>query len=101
LAGLAFEPCQHFDDCVFVAQLPDPFRRSQSQFHDRGRRSGCEKKIWRHNNVAHLQQLLIEAGRDRVKRIVFESLYSMDGDIAPVREVVELAGATQRAHLYR
>jgi 5-aminolevulinate synthase len=55
------------------------------------RRSGCEKKIWRHNDVAHLEQLLIEAGRDRVKLIVFESLYSMDGDIAPIREVVELA----------
>jgi len=46
------------------------------------RRSGCEKKIWRHNDVAHLEQLLIEAGRDRVKGIVCESLYSMDGDIA-------------------
>jgi 5-aminolevulinate synthase len=55
------------------------------------RRSGCEKKIWRHNDVAHLEQLLVEAGRDRVKLIVFESLYSMDGDIAPVREIVELA----------
>jgi 5-aminolevulinate synthase len=55
------------------------------------RRSGCEKKIWRHNDVAHLEQLLIEAGRDRMKLIVFESLYSMDGDIAPVREIVELA----------
>jgi 5-aminolevulinate synthase len=55
------------------------------------RRSGCEKKVWRHSDVDHLEQLLIEAGRDRAKLIVFESLYSMDGDIAPVREVVELA----------
>jgi 5-aminolevulinate synthase len=55
------------------------------------RRAGCEKKIWRHNDVAHLEQLLIEAGRDRAKVIAFESLYSMDGDIAPVREIVELA----------
>ncbi len=55
------------------------------------RLSGCEKKIWRHNDVAHLERLLIEAGRDRAKLIVFESLYSMDGDIAQVREVVELA----------
>ena len=55
------------------------------------RRSGCEKRIWRHNDVAHLEELLIEAGRDRAKLIGFESLYSMDGDIAPVREIVELA----------
>ena len=55
------------------------------------RRSGCEKKVWRHNDVEHLEQLLVEAGRDRAKLIVFESLYSMDGDIAPVREIVELA----------
>ena len=55
------------------------------------RRSGCERKVWRHNDVDHLEQLLIEAGPDRLKLIVFESLYSMDGDIAPVRKIVELA----------
>ena len=55
------------------------------------RRSGCERKIWRHNDVAHLEELLREAGPSRPKLIVFESLYSMDGDIAPVREIVELA----------
>ena len=55
------------------------------------RRSGCEKRIWRHNDLTHLEQLLIEAGPDRAKLIVFESLYSMDGDIAPVHGIVELA----------
>ena len=55
------------------------------------RRSGCEKKVRRHNDVRDLEELLIEAGRDRPKLIVFESLYWMDGDIAPVREIVELA----------
>src|SRR5271165_2707827 len=53
------------------------------------RRSGCEKEIWRHNDLKHLEQLLIEASPDRAKLIVFESLYSMDGDIAPVRAIVE------------
>ena len=38
------------------------------------RRSGCEKKLWRHNDVAHLEELLIAAGRDRAKLIAFESL---------------------------
>ena len=55
------------------------------------RRSGCEKEIWRHNDLTHLEQLLIEASPDRAKLIVFESLYSMDGDIAPVPAIVELA----------
>ncbi len=54
------------------------------------RRSGCERQIWRHNDMAHLEELLI-ASADRAKIIVFESLYSMDGDIAPVREIVALA----------
>jgi len=55
------------------------------------RRSGCEKQLWRHNDVAHLEELLIAAGQDRAKLIVFESLYSMDGDIAPVAEIARLA----------
>lgn len=55
------------------------------------RRSGCEKKIFRHNDVQHLEQLLADAGPARAKLIAFESLYSMDGDIAPVRQIVELA----------
>jgi 5-aminolevulinate synthase len=55
------------------------------------RRSGCDKQVWRHNDVADLERLLIAAGPTRAKLIVFESLYSMDGDIAPVREIVELA----------
>ena len=55
------------------------------------RRSGCEKQLWRHNDMAHLEELLIAAGPDRAKLIVFESLYSMDGDIAPVAEIADLA----------
>jgi 5-aminolevulinate synthase len=55
------------------------------------RRSGCAKQVWRHNDVAHLEELLIAAGPERAKLIVFESLYSMDGDIAPVAAIVALA----------
>ncbi len=55
------------------------------------RRSGAEKKIFRHNDVAHLESLLQTAGRERAKLIVFESVYSMDGDIAPIEEIADLA----------
>ena len=55
------------------------------------RRSNCERVIWRHNDLAHLEALLAEAGTGRPKLIVFESLYSMDGDIAPVAEIAALA----------
>ena len=55
------------------------------------RRSGAEKKIFRHNDVAHLEMLLQQAGRERAKLIVFESVYSMDGDIAPIAAIADLA----------
>ena len=55
------------------------------------RRSGAEKKIFRHNDVAHLESLLAAAGRERAKLIVFESVYSMDGDISPIKEIADLA----------
>ena len=55
------------------------------------RRSSAQRMIFRHNDMAHLEELLRAAGTERNKLIVFESLYSMDGDIAPIREIVELA----------
>jgi 5-aminolevulinate synthase len=55
------------------------------------RQAGCEKKIWRHNDLQHLEELLKAADPARPKLIVFESLYSMDGDIAPVHAICDLA----------
>jgi 5-aminolevulinate synthase len=55
------------------------------------RQSGVEKKIWRHNDVTDLERLLRSAAADRPKLIVFESLYSMDGDIAPIGSICDLA----------
>jgi 5-aminolevulinate synthase len=55
------------------------------------KRSGADKKIFRHNDLAHLEQLLAVAPRERAKLIVFESVYSMDGDIAPIAEITALA----------
>jgi 5-aminolevulinate synthase len=55
------------------------------------RRAGVEKKIWRHNDVGHLEELLAAEAPERPKLIVFEALYSMDGDIAPVNRICDLA----------
>ncbi|MGH6665362.1 MAG: 5-aminolevulinate synthase, partial [Pseudolabrys sp.] len=55
------------------------------------RHAGCEKRIWRHNDLGHLEELLKAAGPERPKLIVFESLYSMDGDVAPVHAICDLA----------
>src|SRR6202163_3018877 len=55
------------------------------------RRSGLEKKIWRHNDVADLERMLAAAAPNRPKLIVFESLYSMGGDVAPISCICDLA----------
>ena len=55
------------------------------------RQAHCEKKIFRHNDLGHLEELLAATDPQRPKLIVFESLYSMDGDLAPVREICDLA----------
>jgi 5-aminolevulinate synthase len=55
------------------------------------RHSGREKTIWRHTDVVHLEQLLRQADPARPKLIAFESLYSMDGDVAPIEAICDLA----------
>jgi len=55
------------------------------------RDSNCEKYIFRHNDVGHLRDLLNSVERCRPKIIAFESIYSMDGDMAPIKEICDLA----------
>jgi 5-aminolevulinate synthase len=55
------------------------------------RQAHTEKQIFRHNDMAHLQELLAAADPARPKLIVFESLYSMDGDVAHVNQICDLA----------
>jgi 5-aminolevulinate synthase len=55
------------------------------------RQAGTEKAIWRHNDTRHLEELLAAQPLDRAKLIVFEGLYSMDGDVAPVKAICDLA----------
>ena len=55
------------------------------------RNSGCEKKVWRHNDLEHLEELLAETYPEVPKLIAFESVYSMDGDVAPIHAICDLA----------
>ena len=55
------------------------------------RQSGMEKRIFRHNDINHLEELLNAAGAERPKLIVFESLYSMGGDVAPISRICDVA----------
>ena len=55
------------------------------------RSSGCEKRVFRHNDLDHLEQLLAEAPPEAPKLIAFESVYSMDGDVAPIAAMCDLA----------
>jgi 5-aminolevulinate synthase len=53
--------------------------------------SGCEKRIFRHNDLEHLEELLAAEDADTPKLIAFESVYSMDADIAPIGAICDLA----------
>ena len=55
------------------------------------RNSGCEKRVFRHNDLEHLEQLLAAEDADVPKLIAFESVYSMDGDVAPIHAICDLA----------
>jgi 5-aminolevulinate synthase len=55
------------------------------------RRNGGAKRIFRHNDLDHLQELLAADDSDAPKLVAFESLYSMDGDFAPISEICDIA----------
>jgi len=80
---------------TLAAIMPDVVIISDSYNHAsmiQGIRQGrCEKRIWKHNDLAHLEELLKEIPRERPKVIAFESVYSMDGDIAPIAAICDLA----------
>jgi 5-aminolevulinate synthase len=55
------------------------------------RNSGCEKRVFRHNDLAHLEELLAAEDPAAPKLIAFESVYSMDADVAPIAAICDLA----------
>ncbi len=77
---------QLLPDCVIFSD-----ELNHASMIDGVRRSGAAKRIFRHNDVAHLEELLAAEPKERAKLIVFESVYSMDGDVAPISEICDLA----------
>ncbi|OYZ43936.1 MAG: 5-aminolevulinic acid synthase, partial [Novosphingobium sp. 16-62-11] len=71
--------CVVFSDALNHASMIEGIRHS---------RATC--RVWRHNDVAHLDQLLSEYGPDVPKLVAFESVYSMDGDIGPIAEILDV-----------
>lgn len=55
------------------------------------RHSGCPKRLFRHNDLAHLEELLAADDPALPKLIAFESVYSMEGDVAPIAAICDLA----------
>lgn len=75
-----------FDDCVVFSDA-----LNHASIVNGIRSTPIERKIFRHNDISHLESLLSVEPIGRPKIIVFESVYSMDGDIAPIKDIVRLA----------
>ena len=78
--GSMLPGCVILSDAMNHASMIQGVRHSQSP-----------KKIFRHNDVAHLDELLGELDPNLPKIVAFESVYSMDGDISPIRELCAVA----------
>ena len=73
-------------DCVILSD-----EKNHNSMIEGMRHCKAEKKIFRHNDPAHLEELLAECDPERPKLVAFESVYSMDGDISPIAQFVDLA----------
>lgn len=73
-------------DCVVISD-----EKNHASIINGIRATSTERHVFRHNDVAHLVALLAQYPRERPKIVVFESVYSMDGDVAPIAEIVALA----------
>jgi 5-aminolevulinate synthase len=77
---------RHIPGLVFISD-----EKNHASLIEGMRAGGNEKKIFRHNDTAHLKEILLSISPDRPKLIVFESVYSIEGNIAPVKEIIRLA----------
>ncbi len=71
--------CVVFSDSLNHASMIEGIRYSRAPY-----------KVFRHNDVAHLDELLSQYGPDVPKLVAFESVYSMDGDIAPIADILDV-----------
>jgi 5-aminolevulinate synthase len=71
--------CVVFSDALNHASMIEGIRYSRAPY-----------KVFRHNDVAHLDELLSQYGPEVPKLVAFESVYSMDGDIAPIAEILDV-----------
>jgi 5-aminolevulinate synthase len=78
--GNVLPGCIIFSDALNHASMIEGMRRSKAK-----------RLVWRHNDLAHLEELLVSADPSAAKVIAFESVYSMDGDIAPIEAICGLA----------
>lgn len=76
----------HLPDCVVFSDAHNHASIIQGI-----RNSRAQKEIFRHNDPLHLRSLLSSYPKDRAKIIIFESVYSMDGDLAPIEAFCDLA----------
>lgn len=73
-------------DCVVISD-----EKNHASIINGVRATSAERQVFRHNDVAHLEELLARYPHERPKIVVFESVYSMDGDVAPIADIVALA----------
>ncbi|MBP6985693.1 MAG: 5-aminolevulinate synthase [Alphaproteobacteria bacterium] len=77
---------KNLPDCVIFSD-----EKNHASMIEGIRHSGAKKHIFRHNDPEHLAQLLSQYPKEQAKLVAFESVYSMEGDISPIKELCDVA----------